>query len=249
MANNSKVCDCHPIDRPISLKPIQSPFVSITPPEALAPHQVGSWTLACTSWNPITGILSPSSFELIDYGLRWHLAKCELWTKWLLSWPGTKWESRMDCSISQNLDWFSNLIIVPNYQSIGALWGGSSLKEIEPMRMLKEDWNVGSICTMGSLRESRAIESIRPIISLEWKRSSWTDRGRWDNQLEHTNKNYRIQKYSRPNWRWLRISSSKPIKSLKRKRNSRIDKGRLDNQLEQANHTSHRKMVFDLIGK
>ena len=59
----------------LSLKPIQSPFVTMKPNEALTHHQLGSWILQCKSWNQTTGILSPPSFQIIYFGIIWHLSK------------------------------------------------------------------------------------------------------------------------------------------------------------------------------
>ena len=50
----------------MSLKPIQIPSTPIKPNEESTHHQVGTWTLHCTTWNQTTEILITPSFEITD---------------------------------------------------------------------------------------------------------------------------------------------------------------------------------------
>ena len=112
-----------------------------------------------------------------------------------------------------------------------------SVQVNQPMNFFEEDWSMGSICPIISLLVSRAIETIRPIRllkgkealklikedqtiklnkpikSLEGKRSSWTDRERWDNQLDQTNQKSLIEKDYQTDWGRLTINSNSPIRT------------------------------------
>ena len=72
----------YPIDQPLSLKPIQTPFVYIKLILSLTYHQSWSCTFPRKRWNHTTGFWNSPSFEIIDYGINetilylgWYFAR------------------------------------------------------------------------------------------------------------------------------------------------------------------------------